>query len=223
MFQIKICGITNPEDAVGVAQAGADAIGLNFYPRSPRHVSVDVARQIVAVLPKDITKVGLFVNASVSDVCRTYDDLHLDLIQLHGDEPPEYLARLAGRPVMRAFRIVPGEFSNLLDYLARCREIGATPQCVLIDSLVEGVYGGSGKIADWATARNYVAQSGVSPLVLAGGLVAENVAEAIRTVHPAAVDVAGGVEARPGRKDPALVAAFVQAARTAFSQGHGPA
>ena len=105
MFQIKICGITSVDDALATARAGADAIGLNFYPRSLRHVSLDTARQIVAALPKEIVKVGLFVTAPPSDACRTYDDLHLDLIQLHGDEPLEYIAQLGNRPVMRAFRV----------------------------------------------------------------------------------------------------------------------
>ena len=106
MFRIKICGITSVDDALLVARAGADAVGLNFYPRSPRYISLDTARKIVAALPKEIVKVGLFVNAPPADVCRTYSDLSLDLIQLHGDEPPEYLAQLGGRPVMRAFRVL---------------------------------------------------------------------------------------------------------------------
>lgn len=216
MFQIKICGITNPQDALVVARAGADAVGLNFYPRSPRFISPDTARQIIAVLPTNIVKVGLFVNAPAPDVCQTFDDLHLDLIQLHGDEPPEYLAHLGGRPVMRAFRVEPGNLPPVVDYLARCREDGVVPNAVMVDSLAVGVYGGSGKVADWTAAAEYAVQPGLPPLVLAGGLVAENVADAIRTVHPTAVDVASGVESCLGRKDPVLVEAFVRAAREAF-------
>jgi phosphoribosylanthranilate isomerase len=216
MFQIKICGITNPQDALVVTRARADAIGLNFYPRSPRFISPDTARQIIAVLPTDIVKVGLFVNAPAADVCQTFDDLHLNLIQLHGDEPPKYLSQLGGRPIMRAFRVEPGNLPPVIEYLAQCRDNGVVPNAVMVDSLSVGVYGGSGTVADWTAAARYAAQPGLPPLVLAGGLVAGNVADAIRTVHPAAVDVASGVESRPGLKDPALVEAFVRAAREAF-------
>ena len=218
MFQIKICGITTVDDAAAVVQTEADAVGLNFYPRSPRHVGDDAARQIVAVLPRGIVKVGLFVNAVASDVCRLYDDLRLDLIQLHGDEPPEYLTELSGRPVMRAFRVGFGELGTIIEYLARCRELDVTPAFTMLDSLVMGEYGGTGKTADWTTARQYASRPGLPPLVLAGGLTPENVAEAIAAVHPAAVDVASGVESSPGRKDATAVGAFVRAARAAF--GH---
>ena len=186
-----------------------------------------------------MVKVGLFVNAPALVVCQTYDDLHLDLIQLHGDETPDYIAQLGSRPVMRAFRVgamprkgteevVEEEFRKMegvfpttssvplapvIEYLARCRQLHAMPRLVLLDSLVLGEYGGTGKAADWSTARAYTAQSGLPPLVLAGGLTPDNVAEAITAVRPAAVDVASGVESRPGRKDPAAVEAFVRAAR----------
>jgi phosphoribosylanthranilate isomerase len=218
MFQIKICGITSVEDALTVARAGADAIGLNFYPRSPRYISLDAARQIVAALPGEIVRVGLFVNASSSEVCRFYDELPLDLIQLHGDETPEFLGELGGRPVIRAFRIEAGKLRSVVEYLDRCRQIETMPQYVMIDSLVVGVYGGTGKIADWTAAKEYAAQAGLPPLVLAGGLLPENVGEAIQTVRPAAVDVASGVELQPGHKDPVKVQAFVRIARAAYSQ-----
>jgi len=216
MFRIKICGITNCDDALATVRAGADAIGLNFYPRSRRYISLDTARRIIAVLPRGIVKVGLFVNAPPSDVCQTYDDLHLDLIQLHGDEPPEYIAQLGNRPVMRAFRVEQGKLRPIIEYLSHCRELQALPTLVMLDSLVLGEYGGTGKAADWSTARQYVAQSGLPPLVLAGGLTPDNVAEAIAAVRPAAVDVASRVESSPGRKDRAAVEAFVRAARAAF-------
>jgi phosphoribosylanthranilate isomerase len=216
MFQIKICGITNPHDALAVANAGADAVGLNFYPPSPRHVSHDVAKRIAAVIPAGIVKVGLFVNAPAADVCRLYDELHLDLIQLHGDEPPEYLAQLGSRPIMRVFRVAPGQLAPAIDYLARCRTLSVMPRMVLIDSLVAGEFGGTGKAADWSAAREYLAPPGLPPLVLAGGLTPANVAQAILAVHPAAVDVATGVESAPGHKDPAALNAFVRAAREAF-------
>jgi len=217
MFRIKICGITNVDDAVAVARAGADAVGLNFYARSPRYIALGTARRIVAALPKEMVKVGLFVNADPADICRVCDDLGLDLIQLHGDEPPEFLAQLGGRPVMRALRLGTKGVQPVLEYLRRCRELAAMPSLTLLDSLIPGEYGGTGKTADWTAAKQYIVESGLPPLVLAGGLTPANVADAIRTVHPAAVDTASGVESSPGRKDPAAVAAFVQAARAAFS------
>ncbi len=217
MFQIKICGITTPDDARAAAQAGADAVGLNFYAKSPRYISPETARSIIAALPNRVVKVGLFVNATVPDVCRLFDDLSLDLVQLHGDEPPEFLAQLGGRPVMRAFRVGVAGLPPVVDYLCRCRELGAMPAVSLFDSLMPGVYGGTGTTADWSVAKNYVSQTELPPLVLAGGLTSENVAEAIRAVRPAAVDTAGGVESSPGRKDPALMQMFVQEARVAFA------
>jgi phosphoribosylanthranilate isomerase len=217
MFRIKICGITSVEDALIVARAGADAIGLNFYPRSRRCISFDTAKEIVAALPKEIVKVGLFVNSPPADVCQTYSDLSLDLIQLHGNEPPEYLAQLGDRPVMRAFRIQPGSLHPVIEYLALSRELRAAPKLILLDSLVAGQYGGTGKTADWTIVRQYAAQPGLPPLVLAGGLTPQNVTEAIAAVRPFAVDVASGVESNPGRKDPAAVEAFVRAARAAVS------
>jgi phosphoribosylanthranilate isomerase len=217
MFRIKICGITSVDDALMVARAGADAIGLNFYPRSSRYISFDVAREIVAALPKEIAKVGLFVNVPPADVCRAYSDLPLDLIQLHGDEPPEYLTQLGNRPVMRAFRVRPGNLHPVVEYLARCRGLKVEPRLALLDSLVPGEYGGTGTTVGWSTARQYAAQSALPPLVLAGGLTPQNVAEAIAIVRPAAVDVASGVESSPGRKDPVAVEAFVRAVKAGFS------
>ena len=242
MFRIKICGITNVDDALTVASAGADAVGLNFYPKSPRYITPERAREIVDSLPGGMVKVGLFVNAPDEQVRQTFDQLGLDLIQLHGDEPPGFLAELGDRPVMRAFRLGPGgvlESPSLLDpgellagsprqphalepigaYLAHCRWLGCTPRLVLADAYVEGTYGGTGQIADWQSLKAYRSARGeatIPPLVLAGGLTPENVAEAIRTVRPAAVDTASGVESGPGRKDPAKVEAFVRAARAAF-------
>lgn len=216
MFQIKICGITSVEDALVVARAGADAIGLNFYARSPRCVTATAAGEIVRALPAGISKVGLFVDTPARDICRLFDYLQLDLIQLHGDQQPEFLPPLGSRPVMRAFRVGPDGLRSVAAYLDRCRELGKGVTMVLIDSLVVGEYGGTGTVADWSVAQAYGAETGRPPLVLAGGLTPESVAAAIRTVGPAAVDVASGVESRPGRKDPARVEAFIQATRIAF-------
>lgn len=224
MFRVKICGITNVDDALAVAAAGGDAIGLNFFARSRRCVAIDVAERIVNALSQynlsqnapgnRVVKVGLFVNADADEVCRTYDRLGLDLVQLHGDEPPEYLGQLGGRPVMRAFRIGSAGIAPVLDYLEQCRARDAMPRLVLLDAQVPGAYGGTGKTTDWTAAAGYAAMPNMPPLVLAGGLTPQNVGEAISAVHPAAVDTASGVERSPGRKDPAAVAAFVQAAQS---------
>ena len=218
MFQVKVCGITNVDDALAVAEAGADAIGLNFYSRSSRYVAVETARHIIGSLPAGIVRVGLFVDTSASDVCRLFDRLRLDLIQLHGDQPPEFLSQLGDRPVMRAFRVGAAGLQPVREFLARCGDLDASLHAVMVDALVAGCYGGTGTVADWTVARQYADETGLPPLVLAGGLTPENVAEAIRTVRPAAVDVASGIESRPSRKDPTAVAAFVHAARQAWGQ-----
>jgi phosphoribosylanthranilate isomerase len=216
MFRVKICGVTTPEDGQVVARAGADALGLNFYPASPRYVEPDRARRIASGLPSSVFKVGVFVNASPQQIRDTVARAGLDAIQLHGDEPPEFLSELAGCPVIRAFRLTEAGLGPIGDYLERCRRSGLLPQMTLIDSHVKGRYGGTGKTADWDTVAGYPFESWHPPLVLAGGLHPGNVAEAVRRVRPAAVDTASGVEADPGEKDPGLVEAFVQQARQAF-------
>jgi phosphoribosylanthranilate isomerase len=218
MFRIKICGITGPDDAGMVARAGADAIGLNFYPRSPRFVTLERARQIVDVLPPGIVKVGLFVDAPADEIVEVHDRLGLDLIQLHGIEPPEFLLRLGGRPVMRAFRLGPGGLAPIDEYLGECRELACTPELVLLDAFVPGAPGGTGQTTDWPTARQYRDAPERPPLVLAGGLTAENVAQAIAAVRPAAIDTASGVESSPGRKERAKVEGLVRAANGAFGE-----
>ena len=128
MFRCKVCGITSVDDAQHVVQAGADALGLNFYRPSPRFVEPKAAAEIVAAIPSSVAKVGLFVNASTDEISSTFDQLALDLIQLHGDEPPEFLAALGERPVMRAFRQSPAGWDTIVAYLARCRELGCLPR-----------------------------------------------------------------------------------------------
>ena len=136
MFTVKICGITRPDDARAVAAAGADAIGLNFYPQSPRVIDLDRARAIIAELPAGMIKVGLFVNAPSAEICRTCDTLGLDLIQLHGDEPPELLAALGKRPAMKAFRVAgPEGLQAIANYLEICRVRGCMPRMILLDAL----------------------------------------------------------------------------------------
>ena len=148
MFQVKICGITSVDDAVAVARAGADAIGLNFYRRSPRYVTVDAARDIVQALPPEVIKVGLFVNGLADGICRIFDELQLDLIQLHGDEPPEFLGKLGDRPTLKVFRVGTEGLGPITDYLQQCRKVAILPALVMLDAVMAGSYGGTGRTAD---------------------------------------------------------------------------
>lgn len=216
MFRVKICGITNEEDARAAATAGADAVGLNFYQESPRFLSPASAEAVVRALPAEVVKVGLFVNSPAEAVIATFRALGLDLVQIHGDEPPEYLAAMGDRPVMRALRLGPLGLAPILEYLENCRRLGCLPRWVLIDAYRPGRYGGTGATCDWTVVQKYPAAPWHPPLVLAGGLTAENVAEAIHRVRPSAVDTAGGVETSPGKKDAGLVRQFIQNARRAF-------
>ncbi len=211
MFTIKICGIMRPEDARAAADAGADAIGLNFYAKSPRAVDVDRARTIIAALPPGVVKVGVFVNAPPEDVCRVFDDVGLDLIQLHGDEPPEYSLKLGSRSVMKVFRDAgPDALLTMLGNFVVYRELRCPPRLVLLDAPLQNGFGGSGQLADWSLALAYRGIDSAPPLVLAGGLTPENVAEAIRATGVRAVDTASGVESRPGIKDSLRMAAFAR-------------
>ena len=208
MTAIKICGITSPENAAMVATAGADFIGLNFWPRSKRFVDVDRARVLAeaarAAGPAKI--VGVFVNADPDEVVATAKAVPLDAIQLHGDEPPEELARIAagsGLPIWKAVAASAHDVEHLDRWGA---------QMILLDAPSAG-RGGAGTTFDWALAREARTRFPAQPLVLAGGLDPENVAAAIAQVAPDAVDVASGVEASPGIKDPAKVTAFIAAVR----------
>lgn len=216
MFQIKICGITSRDDAQHAASAGADAIGLNFFDRSPRYVTVSRADEIVADLPGDISKVGVFVNPTLELVEETTRRLQLNYVQLHGDEPPEFLAALRDTPVIRAFRCGDGGFDALDMYLQRCRECGKSPFAVLVDAFSPDQYGGTGRRVDWDAVGKWRDRSRVERLILAGGLSPANVASVIRFVCPNAVDTASGVESSPGVKDLELVRQFVAEAKTAF-------
>ncbi len=226
MFRIKICGVTTVDDARMVAEAGADAIGLNFYAQSKRYVSIDRALEIAASLPKHVATVGVFVNATADEIRATVEQVGLDLVQLHGDETPELIHQLSSVlrdvTVIKAFRLGPSALQPVEQFLfASCaRGQASPPQVVLFDAAAPGQYGGTGETIDWSLAKQFIRRVGVDgpPLILAGGLTPENVAGAISVVHPAAVDTASGVESSPGRKDPAKVAAFVTAAREAFAR-----
>ncbi|WP_145143339.1 phosphoribosylanthranilate isomerase [Pseudomonas duriflava] len=200
--RVKICGITCVEDALAAAKAGADAIGLVFYQKSPRAVSIVQARAILSALPPFVTTVGLFVDASRCEIDETLDAIPLDLLQFHGSESPAECARYR-RPYMKALRVKPGE-----DLFARCSEFSEASG-ILLDTYVQGIPGGTGQAFDWAQ----VPEGLPKPIVLAGGLTVNNVAEAIAQVSPYAVDVSGGVELAKGIKDHTKMHAFVEAVR----------
>jgi phosphoribosylanthranilate isomerase len=213
LFRVKICGVTSAGDAALVAAAGADAIGLNFYPPSPRALTPEKALEVAAAIPSGVMRVGVFVNAA-ADVIRAHADaLKLDMVQLHGDEPAEFLPSLKGLRVVKAFR-VEGDGAAIDDFLKRANDLGCPPEAILLDAAKTREYGGSGVLSDW----NLAAAKGEvwPPLILAGGLTPVNVAAAILTARPAAVDTASGVESSKGIKDPALSKQFVTNARRAF-------
>jgi phosphoribosylanthranilate isomerase len=222
MFRVKICGITNLKDAQVAADAGADAIGLNFYPASPRWCGLATAGQIAARLPTHVCKVGVFVNAAADEIRRTAEAVPLDLVQLHGDEPPEFLREIRPLPTMRALR-AGDDLSQIADYLAACHRLVAMPRMLLLDAACAGRYGGSGTTIDWEFLAQNRHHLGGVPLVLAGGLTSENVAAAIALVRPWAVDVASGVEIAAGKKSPERVARFVHVAKNAFERLTAPA
>ncbi|WP_370186368.1 phosphoribosylanthranilate isomerase [Alloalcanivorax sp.] len=209
--RVKICGITRPDDGRHAARAGADAIGLVFYPPSPRYVSPRQAADIVAALPPFVTTVGLFVDAPPEQIAALLEQVPLDMLQFHGDESPAYCAAFQ-RPWIKALRMRDG-----VDPRAEADRYGAAgARGLLVDSYVPGVPGGTGERFDW----DRLPADPSLPLVLAGGLDPANVAEAVRRVRPWAVDVSGGVEVlgvdgrrQGGIKDPGAVSAFIRAAR----------
>ncbi|AHL76033.1 N-(5'-phosphoribosyl)anthranilate isomerase [Stutzerimonas stutzeri] len=198
----KICGITRIEDALVAAAAGADAIGLVFYAKSPRAVSISQARAIIAALPPFVTTVGLFVNASRCELNEILDAVPLDMLQFHGDETPTDCEGFH-RPWYKALRVLPGE-----DIRAQAtRYVGAS--AILLDTFVAGVPGGTGEVFDWSL----IPADLPKPLILAGGLTPRNVQQALAEVRPFAVDVSGGVEASKGIKDAESVREFVRLVR----------
>jgi phosphoribosylanthranilate isomerase len=198
MTRTKICGITRVEDALAAVHNGADAIGLVFYQRSPRHVSVAQAMQLAEALPPFVSIVGLFVDVDAAFVREVLASVALDLLQFHGDESPEYCAQFS-RPYLKAIRVKAG-----IDLL-QCASDFRSAKGLLLDAHVEGVPGGTGTAFDWTLIPGQLPL----PVILSGGLDAENVAAAIKQVRPYAVDVSSGVESSKGIKDAAKIAAFI--------------
>lgn len=217
MFRIKICGVTNEEDAVAAAAAGADAVGLNFYAGSRRYLDPRRAEAVAAVLPESVVRVGLFVNAAPDFIRLLAARMRLQAIQLHGDETVAQLADLADLPLIKAFACHQHAQTGVADYVAECRRQGVALRMILLDAAVPGQYGGTGQTANWEAAATLAADRSLPPVVLAGGLNAANVRQAIELVRPAAVDAAGGVELAPGVKDRAAMLAFVAAAKAAMN------
>lgn len=218
MFRIKICGVRSPEEAVQAIDSGADAIGLNFFPNSRRFVSFDLATRIASSVGTLAIRTGLFVGASTDTVRAANRQVGLDMIQLHGDEPVAFLRELRDLRLLKVFRFSGETASVIQPYLEECSQFGVSLQGVLVDAYDPSHYGGTGRLADWSLLREHWSSFRGLPIVLAGGLKPENVAEAIRQVRPHGVDVSSGVEKRPGLKDPAKVRDFCQAALGAFAE-----
>ena len=197
--RVKVCGITRTGDAAAAARLGVDAVGLVFYPKSPRHVSVEQACEIVAGLPAFVTVTALFLDPGREAVQQVLDKVRVELLQFHGVEPAEF-CRSFGRPYIKA--VPMGSQADLAEYAQRHAQAAA----LLLDSHAAGQKGGTGVSFDWSA----VPKVPGPPLILAGGLKPDNVATAIRIVQPYGVDVSSGVESAPGIKDPDKMAAFVR-------------
>ncbi|MFH0913213.1 MAG: phosphoribosylanthranilate isomerase [Candidatus Omnitrophota bacterium] len=200
MVKVKICGITNLEDAFNSIEAGYDALGFIFYKKSPRYITPQKASQIIRHLPSDILKIGVFVNAQEKTIRRTAELCNLDMLQFHGDESPEFCARFKGYKIIKAFRLKNRiDTANILNYRTFA---------YLFDTFVKAKVGGTGKKFNWALLRHL--GSFHKPVFLSGGLDAQNVLEAIEKVRPEWVDVSSSVEISPGKKDSKKVREFIK-------------
>lgn len=209
--RVKICGLTQRDEALGVVAAGADAVGVVFVPGTPRAVTPEQAAAILRELPPLVARVGLFVDATVEDIRTTVQQVGLDTVQLHGEETPEVCREVRRfSRVLKAFRVRGPET------VARLSAYGDEVDAFLLDAYVPGVAGGTGATFDWTQA--VAAQQFGRPIILAGGLTPGTVAEAVRQVRPFAVDVSSGVERAPGRKDLTKVRELVAAVRRAAAQ-----
>ena len=205
--RIKICGITSVEDALAAARLGADAIGLVFYPPSPRYVEVEQAAEITAALPPFVTTVALFVNADEQTIADVVSRVRIDLIQFHGNECKDYCG-MHQRPYIKAVRMSDDvDLDKQLNDFSQARGL-------LLDTYKAGVPGGTGEQFKWDRVPAHVADK----IILAGGLTPENVKDAVAQVHPYAVDVSGGVESVPGKKDTEKMARFIEAVRSQESR-----
>lgn len=210
MPKVKICGITNREDAIFCSEHGADALGFNFFPGSPRYILPAQVKEIIAELPASVLRVGVFVNESISRILQISEMCKLDAIQLHGDEDLSFVSSLREKTslqIIKVFRINQNEIPEEI------RDFNF--DAILLDSYSDVVFGGTGKIFNWNVARKI--RKLCSTLYLAGGLTAENVRSAIREVDPFAVDVCSGVEKEKGKKDFVKVQEFIKNAKGVFA------
>jgi len=202
MVEVKICGITNINDAYVAIKYGADALGFIFYPKSQRYVMPERAKEIIQKLPHEIIKVGVFVNHEIHEVKEIVKFCGLNLIQLHGDESPEYCAQFPKSSLIKAVSCrLEEDIRKLRNYSVRA---------ILVDGQEQGHYGGTGKNSDWRLA---IKVKGMHPLILAGGLNKGNIRKAIETVRPQAVDINSGVEISPGKKDPDKIKEIIEIVR----------
>lgn len=202
-IRVKICGITNVEDALQAVAAGADALGFVFYAKSPRYVAPHEVQKIIAELPPLVTTVGLFVNEPIPRIRRTMAAARLDVVQLHGDESPE-ACLIEPLRVIKALRV--------RDAVSLAGAEKYQVSALLLDAWSDAAYGGTGEQFDWRLARRL---TGKRPLILAGGLTPQNIIDAVRQVRPYAVDVSSGVESAPGKKDHQKVVEFICRVRNA--------
>lgn len=204
---VKICGITNREDAEIAVISGADALGFVFYPKSPRFITTEDARKICEYIPGNILKIGVFVDAESVELAALRTENFLNYFQLHGDESPDFCRRFPGK-IIKAFRINNNFNKDVLKDYSTC-------SMFLFDTKVEGLYGGSGIAFDWNILRSIPRSR---PVILAGGLNEDNAAEAIRLVKPYMVDVSSSVESHPGKKDAAKIARFIKSCKLESSR-----
>ena len=197
----KICGITNIEDARVAEDAGAYAIGLVFYKKSPRYISIDTAKEIVAHINQPLNSVGLFVDADRNYICSVLEQIDLDILQFHGQESEQTCA-FFNKPYIKAIRV--SKDTNILKEVEKY----SSAKAILLDTHVEGLLGGTGKVFDWTMIPRNLSK----PIILAGGLNVDNVKDAIRKIRPYAVDVSGGVESEKGKKDPKKIKDFINEA-----------
>ena len=215
---VKICGITSVADARMVAAGGANAIGLNFFPESPRFVSVADAQAIAQGLPPYVDAVGLFVNATPAQIRETAHASGIRTVQIHDELSPQLVLDLKDFAVVPAFPLKDEtSIAAVVEFVAACRQLGRVPSAVLVDAHSPEKFGGTGQPVPWHLARTVVERCQI-PVTLAGGLTPKNVAEAISAVRPWGVDVASGVEVAPGRKEQFKVGKFVAAALQAWRQ-----
>ena len=217
---VKICGIKDLPTAKMVAGFEPDAIGLNFFPGSPRYLQLETAKEIASAIPESIQIVGVFVNAPSCEIASVAYQARLDYAQIHGDEPPEFLAELQESlpdvRLIRAWRMGAEGLADWSAYFQECEKLGVSLSGCLLDARVEGLYGGSGKTLAWDVIAKAYDFENWPKLILAGGLKPGNIQKAIQTANPRGVDVASGVESSPGVKDPDLVRDLIARARSAM-------